>query len=390
MPEYLEMMDDQSAQMPTQEISYTLAHNIIYAGLQFAEDYGFAPHKDFAVTRCILEEDTDDIELIDINCGEDGVPCYVRGIDDSKHKVKQVLAQLAKTAGPGNYNFIPDDEDGPDEFDTDYEEDNLTTEDEENEFSKLSAEEKKQLFLKLSGSDMDEMGSLDDFQRLLDLTDDIFSDLCDFDVVSDCLDEFYDDFGIELPDVDEITNEFMGVSSSAKGNDAELKDAVIDAVGKLDDGDREAFKTISAYRKKYPAVPVFCYLELESRLDEEDEEYRKKLEEYSGLFPEYGPLKLHRANKSIREWKASGTETPMPWVTFKYVYGERELVHPREMFLYLSHQLLRFTLQPNLVQIEAFNTMLENFDTLPGNFYNTLQILLSMLRIKVLNEYYKN
>ena len=29
---------------------YTLAHNIIFAGLEFADDYGFKPHKDYTST----------------------------------------------------------------------------------------------------------------------------------------------------------------------------------------------------------------------------------------------------------------------------------------------------------------------------------------------------
>ena len=57
-----------------EEIPYPLAHNIIYGGLAFAEEHNFLPHADFAVTQHILEEDTDDIELIDLTFGIDGKP----------------------------------------------------------------------------------------------------------------------------------------------------------------------------------------------------------------------------------------------------------------------------------------------------------------------------
>ena len=40
------------------KIDYALAHNIIFAALEFADDYGFKPHKDFTNTlQYFLEED---------------------------------------------------------------------------------------------------------------------------------------------------------------------------------------------------------------------------------------------------------------------------------------------------------------------------------------------
>jgi len=42
--------------------SYALAHNIIYGGIAYAEDYGFKAHRDFAVSQFILEEDDEQIQ----------------------------------------------------------------------------------------------------------------------------------------------------------------------------------------------------------------------------------------------------------------------------------------------------------------------------------------
>jgi hypothetical protein len=58
------------------EIKYELAHNIIYGGVAFAEEHGMQPHKDFDITQYILAEDTDAIELIDIDFGVDGKPVF--------------------------------------------------------------------------------------------------------------------------------------------------------------------------------------------------------------------------------------------------------------------------------------------------------------------------
>jgi hypothetical protein len=84
------------------EIDYTLAHNIIFAGHDFAMDYDIAPHKDFAITKFIVEEDNDEIPLADIAVGEDGVPHL---ITHNPGEYQQALAKLRKNAGEGNYHY---------------------------------------------------------------------------------------------------------------------------------------------------------------------------------------------------------------------------------------------------------------------------------------------
>src|SRR4051794_33442597 len=94
------------------EVEYALAHNIIYAGHDFALDYGIEPHKDFVVTKFILEEDNDNIPLIDIPVGdEDGMPHLMV---NQPGEYSSALAKLHKNAGEGNYkytisDFIEDD-----------------------------------------------------------------------------------------------------------------------------------------------------------------------------------------------------------------------------------------------------------------------------------------
>lgn len=56
---------------------YALVHNIIYGGNEFAEDNGYKVCKDFKLTQFILEEDSEDIEFIDIEFGKDGEPFLI-------------------------------------------------------------------------------------------------------------------------------------------------------------------------------------------------------------------------------------------------------------------------------------------------------------------------
>lgn len=119
-PDFNNILRKMQSMMDVIEISYTLAHNIIYAGLEFAEEYGFKPHRDFTqVAQYILEEDTEDIELMDIECGKDGKPFYISGPYDTEVQKRAILANLVKNAGPGNFNFIFGDDDETDDDETD-------------------------------------------------------------------------------------------------------------------------------------------------------------------------------------------------------------------------------------------------------------------------------
>jgi len=95
------------------EADYPLVHNIIYGAIAFAEESGFHPHKSFDLPRHILEEDTDKIELIDIEFGFKGKPLYISRPDNPGEK-SRVLPILEKKLGNGNYYFVT--EAGADEF----------------------------------------------------------------------------------------------------------------------------------------------------------------------------------------------------------------------------------------------------------------------------------
>eukprot|EP01035_Chromulina_nebulosa_P006031 gene6031-8170_t len=114
------VLEGMSGDMIFEKIDYPLAHNIVYAGHDYAMDYDIKPDADFAITKYILEEDNDEIELIEIEVGDDdGKPVLI---------VQQVgqhadaLLKLKKNAGEGDYTYVVgedlDDEDlNEDEYD---------------------------------------------------------------------------------------------------------------------------------------------------------------------------------------------------------------------------------------------------------------------------------
>ena len=97
---------------PVNEADYSLVHNIIYGALEYGEDLGFKPPKSFNTAVFILEEDTEEIELIDIEFGLNGKPVVFFGKEKHPHNI---LSQLDKSVGKGNYKVYYGDEYDPDQ-----------------------------------------------------------------------------------------------------------------------------------------------------------------------------------------------------------------------------------------------------------------------------------
>jgi len=92
----------ENADPPMVEIPYPLAHNIVYAGLEFASEYTIKPHADFAIARYALEDDDDSVELIDIETGLDGMPHL---IERHPGQYADAHSKLKKHAGEGNFKI---------------------------------------------------------------------------------------------------------------------------------------------------------------------------------------------------------------------------------------------------------------------------------------------
>jgi hypothetical protein len=91
------------------ELDYELAHNIVYAGHDFAMEFEIPPHKDFSLTKNILEEDNDSVPLIEIPVGDkrDGKPHLVI---NPYGQGKWALEKLIKNAGEDNYYYTTEDD----------------------------------------------------------------------------------------------------------------------------------------------------------------------------------------------------------------------------------------------------------------------------------------
>lgn len=106
--EYNEMAEKMKCSISVIEIDYPLVHNIIYSAWTYADNLKFTQNLDFLYTTFyMLNHDEDEnIPYIDIKCGLNGKPCYVRGSSDNNTTVKRVINHLTQKMGIGNFKFV--------------------------------------------------------------------------------------------------------------------------------------------------------------------------------------------------------------------------------------------------------------------------------------------
>lgn len=80
-----------------------LAHQWIYASIEYAAQFGFMPQKDFAQSQYLLAPRGELPEPYKLEFGRDGKPFFIAGPYDN---ARQILKQLEQTAGPGNFDYV--------------------------------------------------------------------------------------------------------------------------------------------------------------------------------------------------------------------------------------------------------------------------------------------
>ena len=111
MSEYLERLEKIKEFMDIEVTDYKIVHNIVYAAIAYGEKNGFNPANEFTlVTQFNLEEDREDIEIIEIECGdENGKPIYLVTPIESEDEIELITSRLEQNAGTGNFSVIRSD-----------------------------------------------------------------------------------------------------------------------------------------------------------------------------------------------------------------------------------------------------------------------------------------
>ena len=395
--EYEEFKERVNREMEMTEVDYTLAHNIVYAGVEFAEEFGFKPHKDYeSVTKFMLEEDTEDIELIEIECGNDGKPLYMRGPFEDDAKAKRIIAQLEKNAGSGNYEYIDgfdefddedDDFDDDEEFDDDDEDEDEDEDDEDdvNEFSEIAFEDKRELFLDMSPKidNMDE----DEGKHFINLVDSIVDDLVDVDQHNKFYDEFLEELNIEV-DEDEIPDQLLGIRPGDQTISNKLKIQFLSLYQLIDENPELGNEELKLFQKEVIGVPGVYFLELLLLQMKDSPKYPQKIKEYALNYPHYSLIQILWATEQVITGK---NHKKIPGYPFKLetLFPDRETIHPIEQFYTLMLFAFVTGTEMDINKIEAFSSVLWEFD-LPKIQETMLITTISLFKINFLVTHIRN
>ncbi|MFA5328764.1 MAG: hypothetical protein WC384_13310 [Prolixibacteraceae bacterium] len=364
-------------------IDYVLAHNIIYAGLEYAEEYGFKPHKDFtSITRFMLEEDTDDIELIDIECGLDGQPTYMQGPFDDEVKVKKIIAQLEKTAGPDNYSVLMEEDDDVDLFAPDGFDDDFDNDFDEDEFEEMPANEKKELFFNLN-SRLESLTE-EEHKHFFSLTNSIVDDLVDVDLHNQIYDEYFEDLNIETEE-DEIPDQLLGIRSGDQPVSEEVKNRFIELYEQSAENPKQAAKELKIFEKKTNGLPCVYFLELILLQLQESPKYPTILKEYAMKYSDYPLIRILWVTEqaiTTRNLKEI-PEYPFKFETF---FPDRETIHPIEKHLFLTMHAFATANGTDINRIDAFSSVLNDLD-LHEVDEEVLRAIITLIKVNYLLSY---
>ena len=366
--EYLERIEEA---IELEQIPYNLAHNIIFAGIEFAEDYNFKPHKDFAIAQYILEEDTDDIELIEIDCGgEDGKPLYIQGSLDNNVRANQVIAHLEKHAGPGNYDFIlATDDDLYDENEDGYRQ-------WEEKYGNVPLNKKIDMFTEMV-ENIEDLPEADQ-NNLAFLTRSILDNFIDHekaDYLIENLLQQLQNIGI----TDEPIDGFLGIEPNADIDKDKLKTHITEIYYLANSNIKEAQKELNKIKSEYPDIPSVYFLELVILQIGITKKYGSKVEEYYQKFPDYSLIKIENAlfhgRKEVRNRSEAFFENG-----FDEFFNGRTKLHPIEILHYLMLLGLTAMVEKNITCLEVLDELIEEMD-LEGVHYQQISDLITTGRL---------
>jgi len=361
------------------KVDYVLAHNIVFAAIEYADELGFKPHKNFtSVSQYVLEEDTDDIELMDISCGCDGKPMFIKTELVSNAEAQRVIAQLDRAVGKGNYNVILTEDD--DEFIEEEDED----EDLMDEYNLLTPEDKTDLFKKLTCNGLEDISD-EDKLKVIALTDSIFlMDLCDEEEVDDICDRWSSDVNMEI-DENLYTWESLGLES-----EREISEEEMDEFDNLDDlidkQSKKAEKKLEKLRKKWGNIPYLDCVELNYLESINSKHYESKLIEFVPKLMDYPFFKMDLYKHTVAKHIEDGGIIEV--IDIDDIFDGRESITAKEMISYLTNKFFGLQVRDNKNELEAMYDLIDDVD-LDDTVLDMLKLVITFIRINSLIEDFK-
>ena len=409
------------------ETSYELVHNIIYAGVNYAEKYGFKPHKDFTeITSHFLEEDNGTIPSIEIKCGRiDGKPTYVNTGHETSAQARQIVSQLEKTAGKDNYHFILRAEDGigfcdnnnnvnfyseenDDEFyidddddddndddndddldddDDDYDDDYDLDDDDEYEYDnkyeiideikQLSREERENLYMDFTKEEAKNLLDPTKFVQLGALCHFLVYDITDSEAIEEQLELLEQTFDNQFVDESQLPNSlFAGIQNIDGETIANLFYDIIES-------DEKPEKAIAELQEIIGDVPLIDYLDIHFAEDVTSKKHQKKLKEYYQKHPDYFLIQAHYATCFVEKNITEALQNLLRAKEYPFTMFEADI------YFYLYALLLSLDNTTELAKVLAFDKYLEGIDFIAHNTASNISTMMKIFKMGKLTDYFE-
>jgi hypothetical protein len=277
------------------DISYELAHNIIYSAVEYAENSGFKPHTVFTeTTSFFLEQDDGNVPLISVKCGdeeEEEAPVYVRAEIEAEKHGKQIIAQFEK-----NFNYILGqelDDYGADldwlfnfeEDDDKYKDDFECTE----EIARLNEEQQIELFFDLVNKKKSDV-PFKESKKLNLLSVSLALKFIDHEGLEPETEILHKDLGFPMVPIRKFpASLFSGIQNKNSQTIITLFEKTFSVIADPAKGE----KALRKFKASVPLKAISCFLELAYLEVKDLKSYQKRLEKYYLQYPEYFLIKLY-------------------------------------------------------------------------------------------------
>ncbi|MCF6331965.1 MAG: hypothetical protein L3J11_01665 [Draconibacterium sp.] len=372
--EYQDFLEKISETMEMRITDYVLGHNIILAGVEFAEEFGFKPHKDFtSITEYLLEEDTDDIKLIEIECGKNGKPFYMQGLFENDATANKILKQLEHTAGKGNFDFIK-------EIDHEFEDD---LEDDEDEFDDMTFEQKGVEFMQ-KYKRITKLND-DEYPHFFSLLQSIVDDFIDIDEYNRFYAELLEELTLLKIDHDKIPNELLGIDNDNSQISNEIKQAFL-SVFIDEDSLKQKKKRFKVFSKNKGVEAAIDYLDVIITGLGNSRKYESKLKEAAAKYPNYAILQLKWTKNRIHYEEKIELLPHFP-CKLKNFFKSRDSIYPWEYFCYLDTFVHLVIAEENFSKLDACKTVLNELD-INENEIVVLSTIISLFQVELVAGYF--
>jgi hypothetical protein len=101
-----EFVHKMRSQFASREVSPATARKLVEEAVAYAHDLGFRPHPDYHKAKLLFGDIDPGDSTEEFEFGKDGKPFFICGPNDSPERCRQILNTLAKTRGPGQFEYI--------------------------------------------------------------------------------------------------------------------------------------------------------------------------------------------------------------------------------------------------------------------------------------------